>query len=71
MTTQKVSQGLRVEQVIVIGALLFGLVAWWFAYVIPHDNTRSQIMACMGHDPTRAAYLRCAEKLKEGSTQSR
>ncbi len=71
MTTQKVSQRMRVEQVLMLGALLFGVAAWWMAYVIPHDNARRQIMTCMGHDMSRGAYLRCAEKLKEGSTQPR
>ena len=38
------------------------VVAWYFYWVIPHDEALSQIMDCMSNtDGSRAAYDYCAQ----------
>jgi hypothetical protein len=49
---------------IFMGVGIFCVFAWYYYWVVPHDEALYQIMDCMGVESSQEAYARCAKELK-------
>lgn len=54
-----------------LGLALGGLALAWFTfYVQPREEFLGRVMACMGEDPSEAAYERCVEEISTSAVRS-
>ena len=53
------------EMGLLVTLVLTSASLWWAMYVKPADEFRYQVMECMGHEVSQAAYDRCAKEIRE------